>query len=121
MPRYTNEQIAEALHATKGMKYLASRRLQCSPQTIINRVAASPALQAIVAQEHGERLDTAELKLHEAVLAGEAWAVKYILSNQGKDRGFTERQEHTGEGGGPIQHSLTLAEALSDHQDEDEA
>jgi len=98
MPRYTEKQIQEALKQTKGMVYLASRQLGCSHHTIKDRIAKSLKLQQIVEAESGMVVDTAELKLYQAILDGDMGAIKYMLSTRGKDRGYVERHqlEHSG-------------------------
>jgi hypothetical protein len=102
MPRYTDDQLAEALTACKGMVFLASRRLGCSHHTMDARVKKSRRLQAIVDEQAGLVLDTAETKLFSAVAAGDLGAIKYILSTKGTRRGYVERQEITGGDGGPL-------------------
>jgi hypothetical protein len=53
--------------------------------------------------QDGEFVDTAELKLRQAVINGEAWAVLFALRTKGKERGYVERQEVTGKDGGGIE------------------
>lgn len=93
MPTYSNEQIAKALRDCKGMVYVAADYLHCSPNTIKDRIRKVKYLQEIVDTESGRVDDTAELKLHERILAGDPWAIKFRLSTKGKDRGYVERHE----------------------------
>lgn len=99
LPRYTNEQIMEALAATKGLVYLAAKRLGCKPDTIYARVRTSPDVAACLKQQRGEIVDTGELSLYNAVLKGESWAVQFVLKTLGKDRGYVERTEQQVTGG----------------------
>jgi hypothetical protein len=94
MPRYSDQQLAEALRAARGMVYVASKRLGCSDNTVRDRFRRSRALQAVVEEASGLMLDTTELKLYEAVLRGEPWAIQFTLKTKGKSRGYTERCEH---------------------------
>lgn len=103
MPRYRTEQIATALTECKGMVYVAARRLGCSPNTIKKRLEEVPTLREHLEAEHGLMGDTAELKLFQAIQSGEAWAIQFFLKTQGKGRGYVERTEHTGPGGGAIE------------------
>ena len=89
--RYTVGQVAEALDACKGLIYLAARRLGCTSATVINYTNRYPSLRAIVAEFRGRRVDAAEAALDKAVLAGEPWAVLFLLRTQGKDRGYTAK------------------------------
>lgn len=98
MPRYTDSQIAEALKRTKGMVYVAADLLGCSPNTIKARLAKSAALADVLEQARGLTTDTAELKLVQAINAGEPWAVQFYLRTQARERGYRDKteQEHTG-------------------------
>lgn len=88
--RYTKEEIADALKATKGMIYLAAERLGCHPETIHNYAKRYASVDAEIKNQRGRLVDIAELKLHAKVMEGDMGAVKYVLSTLGKDRGFTE-------------------------------
>jgi len=44
-----------------------------------------------------KRLDIAEVALTIAVMNGEPWAIKYLLSTQGKARGYVESATMTGD------------------------
>jgi len=104
MPRYTKKQIKTALEQSRGQVYIAARSLSCSPNTIYDWMEKNDDLMAIRDFYRGQRIDTAELKLDDAMLAGEAWAIAFILKTIGKDRGYVEanRTEHTGPDGGDI-------------------
>jgi len=103
--KYTQQQIIEALRETKGMIYLAAKRLGCEAQTIYNYRDRYPAVRAEMEQQDGEVDDAAEMKLYQAIIAGEPWAVQFRLRTKGKGRGYVERvqQEVSGPDGGPIQ------------------
>jgi hypothetical protein len=47
-------------------------------------------------------VDLAELKLWQSIQNGEAWGIAFCLKTLGKDRGYVERQEVSGQGGAPI-------------------
>ena len=91
--KYSPEKIIEALKATRGMIATAARVLGCSRQTIYESIARHPEINAVVAGERDLMLDTAELRLMEAVEAGESWAVKFFLTTQGQVRGYIERPQ----------------------------
>ena len=103
--KYTQAQIIDALRETKGMVYLAAKRLGCEAQTIYNYRDRYPAVRAEMEQQDGEVDDAAEMKLYQAIIAGEPWAVQFRLRTKGKGRGYVERvqQEVSGPDGGPIQ------------------
>lgn len=92
--KYTAQQVCEALKRTKGMIYIAAEQLGCSAQTIKNYAVRYASVREIMEQEDEQVNDIAELKLIQAIQAGESWAVKYRLSTKGRHRGYVERQEN---------------------------
>ncbi len=102
--KYDPEVMAEALRQSKGLIFVASRKLTCSPITIRSYAKKFAVVRQAIEEERGYLVDTGELALNKAVLAGEGWAVCFLLKTLGKDRGYVERQEirHAGEDGGPI-------------------
>jgi len=107
---YRTADILKALEETHGMIYLAASALGCSPHTIYRHAAKNPKVQGVIDSYRGKLVDKAELKLEQAVMAGEPWAVTLTLKSLGKNRGYVERQEVTGADGGDIKHSLTVRE-----------
>lgn len=125
MPRYSDKQLEAALRESRGMLYVAARRLGCDPATVRTRVEKSERLRAVVEAERGLLGDTAELKLIEAIRNGEPWAIQFYLKTQHRDRGYVDRQEVSGPDGGPIrQERITRivieAPALEDRDAEPE-
>ncbi len=94
--------MIEAIRSAKGMVYVAARQLNCSPNTIYNYASRYPTVQEAIDNERGLLVDTAELALWKALQAGEGWAISLVLKTLGKARGYIERQEHSGPGGGAV-------------------
>ena len=113
--KFTQAQVIDALKETKGMVYLAAKRLGCEAQTIYNYRDRYPAVRAEMEQQDGEVDDAAEMKLYQAIIAGEPWAVQFRLRTKGKGRGYVERvqNEVSGQDGGPIQTEHTEKHDLS--------
>lgn len=101
-------QIIAALEATKGMVYLAADQLKCTPQTVYNYIHRYASVRAAQEHEDGKVTDTAELKLSSAILNGEPWAITFRLKTKGKNRGYVERSEITGEDGGAVNVNVTI-------------
>lgn len=112
--RFTEEQVAQALRGSKGFVNIAAQKLDTTSSTIRAYISRSPRLQEIQRDERGLLLDEAEAGLWKAIRAGDAWAITFALRTLGKDRGYVERQEHTGAGGGPI--DLQAIRRLSDEE-----
>ena len=86
--RYTAQQVIDALKATRGLVYLAARRLGCDPDTVMNYCKRYPTVEQAKHDARGELLDVAEVKLFDAVMAGEHWAVTFALRTVGRARGY---------------------------------
>jgi len=102
--QYTTEQIIEALEKTHGGVFLAAELIGCSYKTIERRAKEVQAVGDILTKYRGRRTDVALVGLDKALANNEPWAIQFQLtkSKEGKDRGYVERQEHTGADGGPV-------------------
>src|SRR5262245_38015956 len=96
--KWTAQQMIDALKETKGMVYLAARKIGCDPKTVYTYAKRYASVQAAIDDERGHFVDTCELALNRAVLNGEGWAVCFALKTLGKDRGYVEKHqiEHSG-------------------------
>lgn len=96
--KWTAKDMIDALKETQGMVYLAARKIGCSPTTVYTYAKRYPTVQDAINDERGHFVDTCELALKRAVLAGEGWAVCFALKTLGKDRGYVEKRqiEHSG-------------------------
>ena len=104
---YKTAEIVEALKATGGLVYMAARKLGCDPSAINKRAKASPEIQSAIDNARGDMLDMAEHELKKAVRGGDMTAVIFTLKTIGKHRGYVERVEQTGAGGGAIEIKAT--------------
>src|SRR5688572_8703617 len=101
--KYTAEQMIKALQATKGMITLAARHLGCSHVTVLRYIEQYPTVKAARDQERDKMGDAVELALYdEAVNKRNTAALIFMAKTLFKDRGYVERQEHTGKDGGAI-------------------
>ena len=108
--QYSTEQIIEALEKTHGGVYLAAEALGCSYKTIHRRAEEVKAVADLIKKYSGRRTDVALLKLEQAINNGEPWALtlQIMKSNEGRSRGYVERQEVTGADGKPQEHIVTV-------------
>lgn len=97
--RFTVDQIAEALRASRGFISAAARRLACGTTTIYEYIDRHPELSQVRRDAREEQKDIAEIALAKAVQEGQAWAVCFYLKTQAKDRGYVQRSEHSGPDG----------------------
>ena len=114
--RFTPEAIIDALRATKGMVYLTAQRLGVSPQTIYNYRDRYASVRNEMLIQDGLVDDTAELKLAQAIMNGEAWAIAFRLRTKARHRGYVEKQEVEHSGGQSLQvfsHAAAIASLAS--------
>jgi len=117
--RFTAAQVIQALNANKGMVYLAAKSLGCCHTTIYNYAKRYPSVQKAIDANRGAVVDFAELKLYDAILAGEHWAVAFALRTIGRDRGYVEKQALDVTSGGealvlPQRFEIALERAYND-------
>jgi hypothetical protein len=60
--RFTDKQIVAALTKTKGMVFLAAKRLGYNPDTIYERAKSCEAIRDAIRHQRGKLIDTAESK-----------------------------------------------------------
>lgn len=87
-----------ALWMCGGFKSFAARMLHVTPAAVTLRIKRSPRLQEVIEEIKDSRLDLGESELMKAVRKGAPWAIQYLLSRIGVERGYYTRQEFTGTG-----------------------
>jgi hypothetical protein len=100
--------ISEALESTGGFISQAARNLDCSPRTLFRHIARSAALKDIVWEINERYLDLAESEHVMALKNHNYNAVKFHLRCKGRGRGYVERHEVMGEGGGPLKQTIEV-------------
>ena len=108
--KYSVEQIIAALGESHGMIAPAARSLGCSRDTIRRYLAEYEEIAQAIADEREATTDLAENKLRDAIIRGEAWAICFYLKCMAKDRGYVEKSEIAGAGGGPVKIKLVYDE-----------
>jgi hypothetical protein len=86
----TDEQIAKALWAAKGLQAHAALRLDCAPSLISMRVKQSPYLQQVREDAREVRKDNCEKALDTIIESLETSAVIFSLKTLCKDRGYAQ-------------------------------
>ena len=114
-PRYTADQVADAITKARGMVSVAARNLGCHPDTVRAYKKRYASVAAAFAESRESTTDMAELSLFKAISEGEAWAVSLYLKTIGKNRGYVERleQQHSGPDGGPLTLTVTVIDDRS--------
>lgn len=117
MAGLTAEQIEQAIRAKHGNITRAAEGLGVSRVAIYKRVKANKRLQAVLVEARESLADLAEDKLRELIEQGNVTAIIFALKTVGKERGYVERYqtEHTGAGGGAIEHRLIIERVEARH------
>lgn len=106
--KVTDEQLADAITSTGGNYvsiglYLANKygtTLSCS--RISERISASEELQTVLSEATLQKLKLVEGQLDKKIREGNLTAIIFYLKTKGKDYGWSERHEITGENGDPL-------------------
>ena len=100
--RYKTGEVIDALKQAHGIKAHAAEILGCTRITVDNYIDRHPTVARAYEDLRQTIVDRAERGLIKLLIAEEWPAIKYVLSTLGKDRGYTERQEITGQDGGGV-------------------
>ena len=105
---FTDDQVAEALISTAGIRTDAAALLKCSRSTIKRYIDRSEVLARIESEVVEQLIDLAESKLVDAINVGNLTAIMFYLKTKGKHRGYTERHQVEGKDGGPVEVKARL-------------
>ena len=86
--KFSIELVCDALLQSKGLITVAADRLSCTPKTIRNYVKKYATVRAALDEASERILDIGEGRLFVAVSNGEKWAIQYLLSTKGANRGY---------------------------------
>jgi len=98
----TAARIIKALKETNGLLTMAAAKAGIGYRTVCRYVAEYPSVKEAAQDAKEAMLDFTEGKLYSKIRDGDNTAIIFYLKTQGKSRGYIERQEVTGEGGGPV-------------------
>ena len=90
-PLFTDDQVAEALSSTGGIRSDAALLLKCSPSTTKRYIDRSEELARIESEVVERIIDIAESRLVDAINNGNLTAIMFYLKTKGKHRGYTDR------------------------------
>jgi hypothetical protein len=95
-------QMLMALDKSLGVVTEAARMINMDPSTHHRWIKQNDAYKEAVMSVKDASLDFAETALFEKMKKGDTAAIIFYLKTQGKVRGYVERNELTGNEGGPI-------------------
>jgi len=91
----TDNEILNAIRDSKGLLYIASKKIGCDPKYLKSRIKAVEEIRDAANNEKEAIKDFVELKIIAAVQAGEPWALKLYASTQMRDRGYGDKADIT--------------------------
>lgn len=107
-PKPSDEDVSRELIRHRGRLTLTAKALGVNSVYVRKRIQDNPEVQAAYRHSRDEFVDTAEDVMYSRLKDGSESAAKFVLATLGKDRGYTERTEVVGKGGGSIQVTLNL-------------
>jgi len=96
------DEVKPLIKEKEGNLAAIARELGCSRGAVRNRVRENEDLQELREDQRQRSIDKAEKALEEKIDEGNLTAIIFKLKTQGKNRGYSQRQEISGPGGGPI-------------------
>lgn len=105
--------VAVALILHEGNLSAAAKLLGRSRSRLVTFIARNDLLTDLQGDLEEAFLDDIEFLHRAAALGGDVGTQRFFLTTRGRDRGFVQRTELTGKGGGPIQHETSAIEKLT--------
>lgn len=101
--KYSAEQVIEAIKQSKGIVTTAAKALGCSRATVNNYVKKFVTVADALEETRETTLDFVESQLMKQIQNDNLTAIIFFLKTQGKNRGYNERTEFTGDLSGKIE------------------
>ena len=93
MKHIKQQDVLDAIKDSGGIISTIARRLHCNWNTAKAYCNKWESTKNALQEEKETTLDTAELKVLDAIKAGDTQIIKWFLSTKGKDRGYTTKIE----------------------------
>lgn len=100
--KFKPEKVASAITDAGGILVSAARSLRCNRRTVWDYCQNFEVCAKAREEADASTADLAESKLIEQINEGNMTAIIFYLKTKAKARGYVERLEQTGAGGGPL-------------------
>jgi hypothetical protein len=100
--RYPVQVFIDAIQDTGGIISAIAKKVGCDWHTAKRYCTQYATVKQAYEDECERVLDLAESKVIVALKEGDGVMIRYYLSTKGKERGYVERKEVTGDEGGPV-------------------
>jgi predicted transcriptional regulator len=94
--------LVDAIVKYDGNISAIARAFGVTRSTIYSHIEKRPELKKLIQDEREAMLDDAESELYKQAKRGNITALIFMLKTRGRERGYVERQEHTGADGKDI-------------------
>lgn len=91
--KFTEQEMIDALVATKGMRTKTAKRLKCAYNTVVRYINEYPAVAEAERLARETMLDAIELKAYSQAMQGDTSLLIFMLKTQGKSRGYIEKSQ----------------------------
>jgi hypothetical protein len=112
MAKVNATEAAEALKNHKGFITQAAKTLGISRRHLHYLINKHPTVKEALTDAREEMKDFTEGKMYQKIADGDTTMIIFYAKTQMKDRGYVERQEVTGAGGGAVK--IDFAELTDD-------
>ncbi len=109
--RPTVAKAIEEIQASQGFITTAARKLGISRATLHTMINQHPKIKEAVTDAREGMKDLAEAQLFKNIRDGKETSLIFYLKTQGKDRGYVERTELTGESGNALEIVVKYADS----------
>ena len=89
MKRISQREVLDAIKDSAGIINTIAQRLKCNWNTARTYCNKWESTKLALQEETETMLDIAEMKIIDAIKAGDVNIIKWYLSTKGKDRGYT--------------------------------
>ena len=90
MQKFTKDEVLQAINNSLGIMSTIAKKLHCDWRTAQKNVDKWEETRNAYENEKSFVLDLAENGLYDALVRKEQWAVKFILTTKGQERGYVQ-------------------------------
>ena len=111
--QFTAQQFIDNIPGSGGIITTIAKRVGCDWHTAKKYVTEFATVRQAYEDECNHMGDALESKAAAIAMQGDGPMLRFLLSTKWKDRGYTERQEHSGPGGETLKIRLTWGDEVA--------
>lgn len=102
LSKHTQQEVIDAIRGSHGIKITIARKLKVHRNSVLNYLKRYAQAREVYEEETESMGDLAESVIIKAIKRDDVETAKWYCRMKLKERGYLERNEHTGAEGGPI-------------------